>query len=47
LYSEAVVIEEQAQQAQLLKNGENLLPVASGAPISDKQTKAPRATKEA
>jgi len=30
LYSEAVVIEEQARQAQPLKNGENLLPVASG-----------------
>ena len=30
LYSEAVVIEEQARQAQLLKEGENLLQVSSG-----------------
>jgi small conductance mechanosensitive channel len=30
LYSEAAVIEEQAQQAQLLKEGENLLQGASG-----------------
>ncbi|MFO7714035.1 mechanosensitive ion channel domain-containing protein [Desulfosarcina sp.] len=36
LYSEAVVIEGQAQQAQLLKDTENLLPVASG-----KQTEEP------
>lgn len=39
LYSEAVVIEEQAQQAHLLKGGENLLPAASGTPTSEKQTK--------
>ena len=38
LYSEAVVIEEQARQAQPLKDGENLLPVASGAPTAEKQT---------
>lgn len=38
LYSEAVVIEEQARQAQLLKNGENLLPVASGAQAAEKET---------
>lgn len=30
LYSEAVVIEQQARQAQLLKEGENLLQVSSG-----------------
>ena len=40
LYSEAVVIEEQAQHAQLLKGGENLLPAASGTPSPD--TKVPR-----
>ena len=39
LYSEAVVIEEQARQAQPLKDGENLLPVVSGAPTFEKQTK--------
>ena len=38
LYSEAVVIEEQARQAQPLKNGENLLPVASSARAAEKQT---------
>jgi len=37
LYSEAVVIEEQAKQAQPLKDGENLLPEASGTPISEKE----------
>jgi small conductance mechanosensitive channel len=42
LYSEAVVIEEQARQSQLLKGGENLLPVASGTPTSEKQTKEPK-----
>ncbi len=41
LYSEAVIIEEQAQQAQLLKGGENLLPV-SGTPTSEKQTIGPK-----
>lgn len=40
LYSDAVVIEGQAQQSQLLKEGENLLP-ASGTRTSEKQTKAP------
>ncbi|MDA3878118.1 MAG: mechanosensitive ion channel family protein [Halothiobacillus sp.] len=38
LYSEASVIEEQAQQAQPLKEGENLLPDAS-ATVAEKQTK--------
>jgi small-conductance mechanosensitive channel len=38
--SEAVVIEEQARQAQPLKHGENLLTVAPGTPASGKQTKA-------
>jgi len=42
LYSEAVVIEEQAQQAHLLNGGENLLPAASGTPASEKQTKEPK-----
>ena len=41
LYSEAVVIEEQARQAQPLKDGENLLPVASAAPPSGKQPEEP------
>ena len=36
LYSEAVVIKEQARQAQPLQEGENLLPVASGAADSKK-----------
>jgi len=38
--SEAVVIEEQARQAQPLKHGENLLPVAPSASASEKQVKA-------
>jgi small-conductance mechanosensitive channel len=38
LYSEAVVIEEQARQAQPLKEGENLLPLVSGTPSSETQT---------
>lgn len=42
LYSEAVVIEEQARQAQPLKDGENLLPAISGTPTSEKQTKEPK-----
>ena len=42
LYSEAVVIEEQARLAQPLKDGENLLPVSSGTAASEKQTKAPK-----
>lgn len=40
LYSEATVIEEQAQQAQPLKEGENLLPGTS-ATVAGKQTKEP------
>ncbi|TVQ96951.1 MAG: BON domain-containing protein [Desulfovibrionales bacterium] len=36
LYSEAVVIKEQARQAQPLQEGENLLPVASGTSDSEK-----------
>jgi small conductance mechanosensitive channel len=40
LYSEAIVIEEQARQAQPLKEGENLLPGAS-ATFAEKQTKEP------
>ena len=43
LYSEAVVIEEQARQAQPLKEGENLLSVASGTLSSEKQTNYPKA----
>jgi hypothetical protein len=39
LYSEAVVIEEQARQAQPLKDGENLLPVASSTAASQKRRK--------
>jgi small-conductance mechanosensitive channel len=42
LYSEAVVIEEQARQAQPLKDGENLLPVASSTAASEKKTKEPK-----
>ena len=42
LYSEAVVIEEQARQAQPLKDGENLLPAVSGTPTSEQQTKEPK-----
>jgi small conductance mechanosensitive channel len=41
LYSEAVVIEEQARHAQPLTAGENLLPVAAGAPMPEKKTPAP------
>jgi small conductance mechanosensitive channel len=37
LYSESVVIEQQAKQAQPLKDGENLLPEVSGTPISEKE----------
>jgi small conductance mechanosensitive channel len=37
LYSEAGVIEEQARQVQPLKDGENLLQVASGTPASEEQ----------
>lgn len=42
LYSEAVVIEGQAQQAQLLNGGENLLPAAAGTPASEKQINEPK-----
>ncbi|MFO7649739.1 MAG: mechanosensitive ion channel protein MscS, partial [bacterium] len=42
LYSEAVVIEEQARQAQPLKDGENLLPAAPGTLTSEQQTKEPK-----
>jgi small conductance mechanosensitive channel len=38
LYSEAVAIEEQAQQAQLLKSEENLLPTAPAAPGTEEQS---------
>lgn len=40
LYSDAVVIEEQARHAQTLKNEENLLPTAS--PAAEKQTTKPQ-----
>lgn len=40
LYSEATVIEEQARQAQPIKEGENLLPAASET-VAKKQTKEP------
>ncbi|MHB8763157.1 MAG: mechanosensitive ion channel domain-containing protein [Deferrisomatales bacterium] len=43
LYSEAVVIEEQARQAQPLKDEENLLPTASGVHDSEKQMSEPAA----
>jgi len=42
LYSEAVVIEEQARQVQPLKDGENLLPVAPSISASEKKTKEPK-----
>lgn len=45
LSSEAGVIEEQARQVQPLKDEENLLRVASGAPTSEKQTKEPKLQK--
>jgi small conductance mechanosensitive channel len=38
LYSEADIIEEQARQAQPLKEGENLLPLVSGTSSSETQT---------
>ena len=37
--SEAVVIEEQARQAQPLKHGENLLQAAGRATVTEKETK--------
>jgi small-conductance mechanosensitive channel len=42
LYSEAVVIEEQARQVQPLKDEENLLPVASSTAASEKKRKEPK-----
>ncbi len=42
LSSEAGVIQQQARQVQPLKDEENLLRVAAGAPISEKQTKEPK-----
>ena len=41
LYSEAGFIEEQARQAQPLKDAENLLQVASGTSTTEKHTKEP------
>jgi hypothetical protein len=40
LSSEARVIKEQARQAQLLNDGENLLPVPSRAPPADEKSKS-------
>jgi hypothetical protein len=37
LYSESIVIEEQAREARPLKEGENLLPAASGTAAFDKR----------
>ena len=42
LYSEAVVIEKQARQAKPLKEVENLLPLVSDIPSSEKQTNDPK-----
>ncbi|TCT19144.1 small-conductance mechanosensitive channel [Thiobaca trueperi] len=42
LYSESIVIEEQARESRPLKEGENLLPVASDTAISEKHTKEKR-----
>ena len=41
LYSEAIVIEEQAQQSKPLKDGDNLLPDASDPPVPEKIMKEP------
>lgn len=41
LYSEAIVIEEQAQQSKPLKDGDNLLPGASDPPLPEKTVKEP------
>ncbi len=41
LYSEAVVLEEQARQAPLLTGGENLLPAASGTATSKSEPNEP------
>ena len=42
LYSESIVIEEQAREARPLKAGENLLPAASGTAAFDKRTNETR-----
>lgn len=42
LYSESVVIEEQARQVQPAQDGENLLPAASSTAASEKKTKEPK-----
>ncbi|MBK5964870.1 mechanosensitive ion channel protein MscS [Thiocystis minor] len=42
LYSESIVIEEQAREARPLKDGENLLPVVSDSAMSEKPTKDTR-----
>jgi small-conductance mechanosensitive channel len=42
LYSESSVIEEQAREARPLKEGENLLPAASGAAAFEERTKEAR-----
>lgn len=42
LYSEAIIIEEQAREARPLKEGENLLPAASGTAASEKRAKKTR-----
>lgn len=44
LYSEAVVIEEQARQVQPLKDGENLLPGTPNSAVSEKPTQEPTAS---
>ncbi|MGB5834729.1 MAG: mechanosensitive ion channel family protein [Thiohalocapsa sp.] len=42
LYSESIVIEEQAREARPLKEGENLLPAASGTAAFEKRTNETR-----
>jgi small conductance mechanosensitive channel len=42
LYSESIVIEEQAREARPLKEGENLLPAASGMAAFDKRANETR-----
>ncbi len=42
LYSESIVIEEQAREARPLKEGENLLPAASGTAASEKRAQEAR-----
>ena len=46
LYSEAVVIEEQARQVQPLKDGENLLPGTPNSAVSEKPTQQPTASRK-